>query len=215
MTKLLKVLVAVALVASLCGTARANLLSNGDFELGDCGQLGSVTIDNWTTWGTNGWHASDAGYYKGCKSIKFWWDSTGIYQDFAATVGNEYELSIDAISPASAALQGFDGILKVEWFDASWSNLGGTIVDRFIGEKDDKGIAGDGTEVWVELSGTATAVEGAAYGRLVFYLEQADNWESSTNGVLYVDDASVVLVPEPATMLLFGLGGLFFAGRRK
>jgi hypothetical protein len=45
----------------------ANLLTNGDFEDGNTGQVGSVSIPGWNSWGSNGWHHNDAGACLGSK----------------------------------------------------------------------------------------------------------------------------------------------------
>ncbi len=203
----------LVLIGCLVSNVQANLLLNGGFEDGDLGQLGSVTINNWITWGDSGWHHNDAGFKFDEKGIKLWHDSTGVYQDFDVVVGTEYTVGLSAITAGSDALKGWDGVVKIEWTDASWINVGGSEVGRFYGAKDDKGIAGDASDTWKEISGAAVAPAGAVHGRLVYYLEQADNWESTTGGSLYWDNAFVT--PEPATLILLGLGSVVLGRCKK
>ncbi len=202
------ILAGVLLCSAMAAVAPANLLLNGDFELGELGQLGSVTVDNWITWGNSGWHHSDDGLKFDDKGIKLWWDATGIYQDFTAAVGAEFLFEVYAITSQTEALKGWDAVVKAEWLDASWQFVAGEEIGRFYGEKDDKGIAGDPISTWKLISGSATAPEGAAYGRIVMVLEQADNWQSTTGGAIYWDNASVVMVPEPLSLALLGAGAL-------
>ena len=201
------------LVVCLFSNVQANLLLNGGFEEGDLGQLGSVTIPGWTYWGTDGWHHDDAGYKFDDKGLVVWWDSVGMYQDvFNVTVGQEYTFSMNAISPTADPLKGWDLVVKAEWLDAGWSKIGETEIGRFVGSKSATD-AGDGAEIWKEISGTSTAVEGAAHGRMFFQLVQAGDW-GWTGGKVYIDNASVV-VPEPATLVLLGLGGALLRKRKK
>ncbi len=206
-----KVLVTLIVSLLMCAGAQANLILNGGFEGGDLGNIDSVTIDNWTKWGNSGWHHDDAGYKNGDKGMKYWWDSTGMYQDFDATAGVEYTFSLAAISPSADMLKGWDLIVKAEWLDANWAVLGGEVIDRFVGAKSETN-PGDGTDTWVTLSGTSTATDGAIHGRIVMYLEQAGDW-GYTGGGVYFDDASVV--PEPMTIALLGLGSMALIRRKR
>ncbi|HRX84667.1 MAG TPA: hypothetical protein P5572_06560, partial [Phycisphaerae bacterium] len=77
-----------SLVLGLAATAAsANLLVNGGFEDGDTGQLGTVALPGWNSWGPSGWHHDDAGRTLDTKAMKLWWDDAGLWQDFAVTPG--------------------------------------------------------------------------------------------------------------------------------
>ncbi|MFA5292184.1 MAG: PEP-CTERM sorting domain-containing protein [Phycisphaerae bacterium] len=218
MSKLTKYVLCVCLGLVLCGTAQANLLTNGGFEDGDCAWLGdSPSIPGWTYWGTDGWHMNDAGYVMDSKGMLVWWDSVGMYQDvFGVVVGQEYEFSVSAITKAADKLRGWDLMVKAEWTAENWATIGSSEIGRFIGAKSESN-PGDGTDTWKLISGTAVAPEGAAHGKIYFQLTHdgvGADW-GYTGGSVCFDNASVVLVPEPATMALLGLGGLFFIRRRK
>ncbi|HBG26784.1 MAG: hypothetical protein A2Y10_05510 [Planctomycetes bacterium GWF2_41_51] len=215
MTKLMYVSLCVCLGVVLCGIAQANLLQNGDFEQGDVAWLGDhPSIPGWTYWGTDGWHMSDAGYVKDAKGMLVWWDSVGMYQDvFDVIVGQEYEFSVEAITKSADKLKGWDLVMRAEWTAENWATISSTDIGRFVGAKSESD-PGDGTDTWKLISGTSIAPEGAAHGKIYFQLVQAGDW-GYTGGSVCFDNASVVLVPEPMTMALLGIGGLLFVRRRK
>ena len=216
MMKLAKyAMLSVSLGVVLCATAQANLLINGDFEQGDCAWLGdSPVIPGWTYWGTDGWHHNDEGYKFDDKGMLVWWDSVGMYQDvFDVVVGQDYEFSVYAITKSTDMLKGWDFVVKAEWTTENWETIGSTEIGRFVGAKSESD-PGDGTDTWKLISGTSTAVEGAAHGKIYFQLVQAGDW-GYTGGSVCFDNASVVAVPEPATLVFLGLGGFLFVRRRK
>jgi hypothetical protein len=211
-----KLMLFVVLSVALCGTAGAvNLLQNGGFEDGNCAWLGdSPVIPGWTYWGTDGWHMNDAGYKYDEKGILIWWDSVGMYQDvFNVLPGQKFTYSVSAISKAADKLRGWDLVVESQWTTESWATIGATEIGRFIGAKSESNI-GDGTDTWKLISGTDIAPAGAAHGKIFFHLVQAGDW-GYTGGSVCFDNASVEIVPEPATMALLGLGSVLLYRRKK
>lgn len=214
MTKLMVVL-SISLGIVLCGTAHANLLVNGDFEQGNCDWLGNhPAIDGWTYWGTDGWHMNDAGYTMDSKAMLVWWDTVGLYQDvFGVTAGQQFQYSVSAITKASDKLRGWDLVVKSEWTRDDWSTICSNEIGRFVGAKSDSN-PGDGTDTWKLITGTDIAPAGAAHGKIYFQLMQAGDW-GYTGGSVIFDNASVVLVPEPATITLLSIASMLLIKRRK
>ena len=57
-------------------------------------------------------------------SVKFWWDDTGLFQDFACTAGVLYDFRVDARHRSSEPLVDWKGYLKAEFYNASWVQVG-------------------------------------------------------------------------------------------
>ena len=188
------------LALALCPLGlHAQLINNGGLEGGTQGQFGSASIPNWTTFGTEGWHHSDpGGFHGGSLAVKVWHENTGLYQDFAATPGSSYNVSAFALSAINDGLSGWDGVLRLEWYQGN-TLLGSQEIDRFVGGTDPLGS-------WVQLSGLGTALAGTDKGRIVMGLTSVGT--GSHTGSLNFDDASVTLsqVPEPSSIAMMGLG---------
>lgn len=193
MKKLLLVLCCVA----VSGIVHADLLVNGDFSSpgsSSAGQFGSVTIDNWTTWGTSGWYANDIDSQM---SAKMWATDTGIYQDWTATEGETYDLTVQAYQTTAEQLSGDRvGYLTIEWYTSGGSMIGSaTVLDTLT--------VADSDDAWVTLSGSIMAPSGTAYGRTVLGLSES----TSGGGAVYFDNATVnAAIPEPAALSMIGLG---------
>jgi hypothetical protein len=195
-------IVAVSLItAAFAAPALAdNLLLNPGFEDGVTGPIGNG-MPNWNVWGNSGWHHDDAGKVIGTKAIKFWWDDCGIWQDVTVAGGSQYTFSVLAFNASGDPLWGWNGLLKAEFYNSALGTdgahrLAAIDVGRFYS-------ASDPTDQWVLLTGTVTAPANADIGRI--QLNIAD-WQSGVHGSLNFDEASISLVPEPATVLLLGLG---------
>jgi hypothetical protein len=83
------------LIACCVAVSQANLLNNPGFEDGPIGQLESITIPGWNTWGSAGWHHADAGNTIDTMAVKLWWSDTGYWQDVDAVEveGHTYTFS--------------------------------------------------------------------------------------------------------------------------
>ena len=185
---------------ALSGVVHADLLVNGDFSspgTGSAGQFGSVTIDNWTTYGTDGWYANDVGSQM---SAKIWAPGTGIYQDWTATAGSSYDMTVQGYQTTAEQLSGDRvGFLTVEWFESGGAKIGSSLV------VDTMSVA-DSDNAWVTLSGSATAPANTAYGRTVLGVSDT----TSGSGAVFFDNATVnAAIPEPAALSMIGMG--FFA----
>jgi hypothetical protein len=183
----------ISFLAALCLAATplcANLVANGDFETGD--------FSDW-------FHSA------GCTVVSDNGPSAAGVYAVEIVVGN------DMRTPAIAVVEGFSYDVSFDWKATSmdgaywggfryWSGvdasrnptgwLGQTLFQY--------GPTPDGQ--WQQASFTASPIPaGAAYADVVFFNADA------TGGVFSVDNVSVV--PEPATMAILALGGLFI--RRK
>ena len=196
--------IAVLISVLLFGvSADANLLINGDFEDGDIGQVGSVEIPGWSNWGDAGWHNSDAGATIDSKAMKFWWDSVGLWQDFSATAGQTYAYSVQVMDwSGDTSANNWDLQIEAEFYDAESQQLTSVVLGYF-----DSGVELDDT--WVQIGDSVVAPAETAYGRVVI---RAVDWQENISGSVYFDNVSVV--PEPATLTLFCIGGLFFRRSR-
>ncbi|MCP4594324.1 MAG: PEP-CTERM sorting domain-containing protein [bacterium] len=205
-------LVALLLCCGWGESASANLLSNGGFEDGDTGGInGSGVPTDWFAWGSeSGWHHDDAGKVIDTKAIKFWWDDTGVWQDFTVTAGEEYDFSVMALSVSGDPLIGWNGLLKAEFYNSAVGTEPGDVlasveVDRYYS-------ASDPLDEWVDVGGVVEAPAGADIGRII--LKLAD-WQSTVGGSLNLDEAGVVLVPEPGTVCLLAFGLVVGLRRRR
>ncbi len=162
--------------------AQANLLLNPGFEEGNTGQVGVVPIPGWNSWGNNGWHNDDAGAVIDTKSMKFWWDQVGLWQDFPATAGKTYVYSVQVIDASrDTSPNNWDLQIEAEFYDAANSMLTAVIIGYF-----DSTLQPNDT--WVEIGGSITAPAGTSYGRVVL---RTVDWVSGIGGALYFDNVSV------------------------
>jgi len=198
---------AVLVLIAAASMASANLLVNGDFANGTSGggQFGAATINNWTTYGSSGWYQSDIG---GNYSVKMWWDDSGIYQDWACTAGEQFNLTVDALQRSTPdPLVSWTGYLQVEFYDSTGTNKLASQQLAYFPPTEPH-------DTWVTLSGSYTAPVSAVSGRIVLGVE---NWATNASGSAYFDNATVnQVVPEPslAGLVLFGAIGLVLLRRR-
>ena len=209
--------VAIAMLVAV-SVARANVLSAPGFEaaqgapdasLGDqsTNQAGSP----WAGW--QNWVPSYGAFYtttvahSGTQSGKTFSDMGGLYQFQPATAGQQYTGSAwfmnSSLDPMSVATQTAD--VRLTFFDGpngTGNNLGVTISPAINGT----GIR----DVWTQLTANATAPAGTQSVQfLAFYINP-----TFAGGSVFVDDASLAAVPEPARGLL-ALGGLLLVRRTR
>lgn len=204
-----KVLLGSLALGLATGLAQANILVNGGFEDGDTGAINAVAIPGWSSWGDSGWHHDDAGRTIDSKAIVFWWDTGGLWQDFAATPGQAYAFSVETFNWSGNTLHGWNGLIKAEFYDSSIGTGPGQALSEF--ELDRYYSASDPLDTWVTIGGNVVAPAGADVGRLVIKI---NDWQDGVSGVLNFDNASVTAVPEPATAGLLVLGVLGLLRRR-
>jgi hypothetical protein len=193
------VFLTLAVAAALVAPAAANLISNGGFEEGPTGNIGDG-MPAWGVWGNSGWHHDDAGRVIGTKAIKFWWDDAGVFQDATVVAGQQYLFSMMTFNASADRLVGWNGVLKAEFYNSALGldpahKLSEIVVGKYYS-------ATDPVDQWVTVSGTVIPPATADVARVVLFIA---DWQPSVGGSLNFDEASVTLVPEPATAGLLGL----------
>jgi len=198
-----KVLILLALFAAAGIASAANLLTNGDFALGSDG----TTAPNnaalaWSQYNSSssGWNNRETSGNPVPGDYLIAIGNAGGYgafawQDVAGTAGGTYTLSADA------ALDNWwknAGYLKLEFYDAGSTMIGFAESAHFAQSGYDTGLP------WAHYSITGTAPAGTVTVRSML-----GTW--GEGGTARFDNA--VLVPEPVTMIMLGLGALLI--RRK
>jgi len=189
---------AVCLAATLTltvGTGRAqNILVDPGFE----------TQTGWSLFNGAGYSQTYA--HSGTWSM---FDTTannaaGSFEQFAASPGMEFDLTGYALTPAALLGSPAFGILQITYFDSANNNLG-TVQTSPGNALTSMQINGSTTPgAWNFLdTGIATAPANTAYLQaFTLYVDFSGN----VNQGVYFDDLSLVAVPEPATVALFGVG---------
>jgi choice-of-anchor C domain-containing protein len=204
------IFVAVTLIFGLLTNANANLIVNGSFEQGtDPGvwaQLpnGSTDIVGWVVGpdaidykGTY-WVASDGG-----RSLDL--DNSpgfgGIMQTFATTPGETYEVTFDF---AGNPYPDLDPPIKYMGVSAAGQSAG----FFFDVTGHDTTNMGWETHTW-QFTATGSSTT------LAFY--SLDSFGTEHSGIFgpALDNVSVLIIPEPATLSLLGLGSLVLLRKRR
>jgi hypothetical protein len=203
MTK--KLLVALTAL-SVAGLAQADLLTNPGLE----GGTGLADVPSWTSWGGSG--TLEGGYYQeGSQSVRFWFNDTGFYQDFAATIGEAYDFWGYLYTPSGGDQYTWDGenltyaTVKVEWHRSDDSLISSTDATHFTPD--------NSPDTWTQVTGSDTAPAETDYGRIVFAIEGA----GPGSGTVAFDnvDVSQQAIPEPTTFaLVAGAFGLLYLRRK-
>jgi hypothetical protein len=202
--KTMKKVLVLLCVFAMTGIASANLVVNGDFE----------GTGGWDGWGSNKGiadHSADWGGTPGNTDAGVWWSDAGFFQEVTGIQLGTYTLSGDLMNATGASpLSGTrKGLIKADMFH--WNGSG---YDWWWGQE----LAIDAstpTNVWQHQSMdiTVTANELGDHVdmiKITLFLWDGDPAVDPA-GNAYFDN--VTLVPEPATMILLGLGGLLL--RRK
>jgi hypothetical protein len=199
--------VAVALALGASTTQAQNLLVNGSFEsntttpnpinLAGVGQGWSADF------GGGAFTQSGAQAQSGSFSLLTQnavgnnWNPQGSYQIVPATAGLTYNLSAYFLAPT--ALTGTYGTpigVQLTFEDASLASLGNAPGAAFV--------ALGPINTWYNYGVTGVAPAGTAY--IAAYVWFMDNGQTATDSV-YIDNASLTVVPEPTTLALAGLCG--------
>ena len=197
-----KLIAACVVMGFIAGIAQANILNNGDFESGAF-VLDKVP-DGWTAWYSAGaspnanWK-SGAGAHGGTKYAQLMGWSTGdwasLIQNVPVTPGNQYSFSLWARGNGSAD----NGAGSLDFLDA-----GGVSIDTaYVSYQFMPGA------VWAfQDFGSFTAPAGAVSVDVGIWAD-SDVGSGGVESVLYYDDVVLTeAVPEPASMVLLGVGGL-------
>ena len=202
-----KVLMLMAVLA-ITGIASAELLTDPGFEAGAWpAGYGAAYTSYWVGYGfqtvvTDASVARSGNNYLSAGNYAYGasWGYSLVWEDVAATVGTNYNLSAYFMDDwgASGATGTIGAVSKLEFIDSGGAK---TTIDGSAP------IAKDWDLGWQQLSVSGVAPAGTVTVRAVV------GQGSNANSYVRVDDAS--LVPEPATMALLGLGGLFLRRRRK
>ncbi|MFI4872544.1 MAG: PEP-CTERM sorting domain-containing protein [Phycisphaerales bacterium JB061] len=214
--------IAIIALAVSAGTASGqNLLNNPGFE-SDLG-FDFSNVENW-----NGFFGGPAGTFlqafndtgtaprSGSKALELTiqgdpnFPTTGfdaftghVQQIPGIAAGGEYEFSIWARTDGNVT-NGAE--IRIEWFDAGGVGLGDTGNLAFQDSL---------TADYQQFSIGGIAPAGAVRANAVIAVQSFLNDGNIADISIAVDDASLVLVPAPASAALLGLGGLVAARRRR
>lgn len=189
-------LLALALLVAGSASASANLLANPGFE--------NPVLGGGDTFGAVGWNVFGGGTFtiknaphSGDNAFKTFGVTSGAYQDFATTAGQSWQGGAWILNPSFDAMTGAQiAAVNIEWRDASNNVLSYISSPGGLTAASPQGsTAADYS--YAPVSGVAPA--GAVTARFVVL---TGAFGAPGGGAPFFDDASFVLVPEPATAML-------------
>ncbi len=181
--------IALTAVLILSTTSQATLLTNDDFETG-----------NGTGWTTG---------------ANFAIVSSPAHDLYAASL-----VGLDTMSQSVSGTQGVTYTLSGDMRHGTWNKREAALVLEFLDGMDGvistteigRLAAASADDTWFSFSGSAVAPTGTASVNVILLME-AVSGTGPASGIAYFDD--VVLTPEPTTVALLGLGGLFLLRRKR
>lgn len=214
--------VAAALALSVSMT-HANLLTDPGFESGIPGQPNPIPLPSGAG---GGWAVfNGAAYANAAAETGSWglsamegigsaWNFEAAYQVIGGvSAGQQYTLTADFMTPTgiSEAPGGYvPAVIQLTYFDVSGTDIG-TVETGGSGAYAAQYMP---TGAWQSGTVTATAPAGAVY--VAPYVAFMEDGTQTAPDMLYYDNATLTLVPEPASLALLALGlPLFFIRRRK
>jgi hypothetical protein len=224
---------AVAVFALSAYTTQANLLINPGFD--NAGQFTANPItpagvnQGWATFGATGQNDMFSSPVDSPLSGGFAllevnnpgnnWNPAGAYQILTVSPGLTYNYSIWAITDTGSTWGPTPVDLQLSFGDGSLDSNGNPATTSTpTGISPNNGSFSFGTSVannanqWVQYSVTATAPANTQYA--IVYAMFMDNGQTAAEN-MYFDNASLVVVPEPATAALLGLAASFYFIRRR
>lgn len=210
--------IVTALLATLvaAGTTTANVLPNGDFESpGANDATPTGWTDDFNTFGQFNGAARNGsfGVHPGASA-----NTGGIYTDLTTEIGKPYDVSLWFQNFASASGlskmrilvgdAGTDVILVGGGGGGTQSTSSFSTAGLIANEVFTSDASGDWSEATFQFIATSTTT------RFGIYNAYTQDLQSSVHSI-NVDDASVTLVPEPASVVLMTMGGSVLLRRRR
>ena len=206
----LPLLAAAAFAAAPASQAQVNLLVNPGFEA-------DVLAPETDTPGATGWTDFNNTAFtrfqsprSGDNAFKVF-GGGGAFQDFTAVPGVEYAGQVFGLNPSFDALAGDAiGAVNLEFRDATGALIGDILTNAFLDATTAQGDSNGGEfpEVYIEGNVSGIAPVGTTTVRFALF-------SGNGGGAAYFDDASLTVVPEPASLAILGLGGLALLTRRR
>jgi hypothetical protein len=197
---------AVALVCMVVPAAAANMLANPGFE--------NPVLAGGDTFGAVGWNVFGGGTFtiktsphSGDNAFKTFGQTSGAFQDFAATPGQLWQGSAWVLNPSFDAMAGAQiATANIEWRDASLNLI------SFLASAPPITAAtpqGNNAAGYTQVNVAGLAPPGTATARFVLL---TGAFAGAGGGAPFFDDASFGQVPEPAGIAIAAIAALCLAG---